>query len=146
MNYSSHTMIKTLYCATSQRKSFVLLYLSLFSLLLLTLSSCAIVDDNPRVQNRYMEGVRIQGTRKDIPALANQYDINRIIYAIPSAETRRQRMDAIGSSLREDILQANITMFKTVGVEPSALENGHVPLEMDVTPFDILVNKIGCRI
>ena len=47
MNYSSHTMIKTLYCATSQRKSFVLLYLSLFSLLLLTLSSCAIVDDIP---------------------------------------------------------------------------------------------------
>lgn len=59
-----------------------------------------------------------------------------ISYAIPSAETLRQRMDAIGSSLREDILQANITMFKTIGVEPSALENGHVPLDMDVTPFD----------
>ena len=59
-----------------------------------------------------------------------------ISYAIPSAETLRQRMDAIGSSLREDILQANITMFKTIGAEPSALENGHVPLDMDVTPFD----------
>ena len=59
-----------------------------------------------------------------------------ISYAIPSAETLRQRMDAIGSSLREDILQANITMFKTIGVEPTALENGHVPLDMDVTPFD----------
>ena len=59
-----------------------------------------------------------------------------ISYAIPSAETLRQRMDAIGSSLREEILKANITMFKTIGVEPTALENGHVPLDMDVTPFD----------
>ena len=59
-----------------------------------------------------------------------------IAYAIPSAETLRQRMYTIGSSLREDILNANITMFKTIGVEPTALENGHVPLDMDVTPFD----------
>ena len=59
-----------------------------------------------------------------------------IAYAIPSAETLRQRMDTIGSSLREDILKANITMFKTIGVEPTALENRHVPLDMDVTPFD----------
>ena len=35
-----------------------------------------------------------------------------IAYEIPSAETLRQRMDAIGSSLRKDILQANVTMFK----------------------------------
>lgn len=59
-----------------------------------------------------------------------------IAYAIPSAETLRQRMDTIGSSLREDILKANITMFKTIGAEPTALENRHVPLDMDVTPFD----------
>ena len=59
-----------------------------------------------------------------------------IAYAIPSAETLRQRMDTIGSSLREDILKANITMFKTIGVEPTALENRHVPLDMDATPFD----------
>ena len=59
-----------------------------------------------------------------------------ISYAIPSSETLRQRMDMIGSSLRKDILQANITMFKTIGVEPTALENGNVPLDLDVTPFD----------
>ena len=56
--------------------------------------------------------------------------------AIPSSETLGQRMDMIGSSLRKDILQANITMFKTIGVEPTALENGNVPLDLDVTPFD----------
>lgn len=59
-----------------------------------------------------------------------------ISYAIPSAETLRQRMDMIGNSLRKDILRANITMFKTIGTEPTALENGNVPLDLDVTPFD----------
>ena len=59
-----------------------------------------------------------------------------ISYGIPSSKTLRQRMDAIGSSLRTDILQANITMFKTIGIEPTALENGYVPLDIDVTPFD----------
>ena len=59
-----------------------------------------------------------------------------ISYAIPSADTLRQRMDIIGRSLRNDILRANVTMFKTIGVEPTALENGNVPLDFDVTPFD----------
>ena len=42
----------------------------------------------------------------------------------------------IGRSLRNDILKANVTMFKTIGVEPTALESGNVPLDFDVTPFD----------
>ena len=45
-------------------------------------------------------------------------------------------MDVIGSSLRTDILQANITMFKTIGIGQTALENGYVPLDIDVTQFD----------
>lgn len=54
-----------------------------------------------------------------------------ISYEILSAETLRQRMDATVSSLRKEILLA-----KTIGVEPTALEKGHVPLDMVVTPFD----------
>lgn len=59
-----------------------------------------------------------------------------IAYAIPSAETLRQRMDDIGSSLRDIILQANVDMFKTYNIRPTALENGYVPVDIDVTPFD----------
>ncbi len=44
-----------------------------------------------------------------------------ISYAIPSAETLRQRMDIIGRTLRDEILAANITMFNTIGVKPSSL-------------------------
>ena len=55
---------------------------------------------------------------------------------ILSAETLRQRMDDIGSSLREEILNANVDMFNTFNVQPSALESGLVPLDLDVTPMD----------
>ena len=56
--------------------------------------------------------------------------------AIPSAETLRQRMDDIGDSRREDILQANISMFTAHGVKPSPLPCGLTPLDIDVSPFD----------
>ena len=59
-----------------------------------------------------------------------------IAYAIPSAETLRQRFDMIGESLRGDILQANIDMLREMKIEPAALENGYVPVDIDVTPFD----------
>ena len=59
-----------------------------------------------------------------------------IVRSIPSAETLRQRMDDIGSSLREEILRANIDMFRTHNVTPAPLPGGDVPLEIDVTPFD----------
>jgi len=59
-----------------------------------------------------------------------------ITRAIPSAETLRQRMDDIGDSLRQEILQANAAMFKSAGIEPGALANGLVPVDIDVSPFD----------
>lgn len=59
-----------------------------------------------------------------------------IAYAIPSAETLRQRFDMIGGSLRRDILQANIDMLREMNIGPSALDNGYVPVDIDVTPFD----------
>ncbi len=45
-------------------------------------------------------------------------------------------MDDIGSSLREKILDANVAMFSDHGIEPSALDTGEVPLDLDVTPMD----------
>ncbi len=59
-----------------------------------------------------------------------------ITRTLPSAETLRQRMDDIGDSLRKEVLQANIAMFKNAGIEPGALPNGLVPVDIDVSPFD----------
>ena len=59
-----------------------------------------------------------------------------ISYAIPSAETLRQRFDMIGDSLRKDIQQANVDMLREMHIEPTALDNGFVPVDIDVTPLD----------
>ena len=59
-----------------------------------------------------------------------------IARSIPSAETLRQRMDDIGSGIRAKILNANVEMFHAHGVEPSALQSGEVPVDIDVTPMD----------
>ncbi|MBQ1571630.1 MAG: IS1380 family transposase [Clostridiales bacterium] len=55
---------------------------------------------------------------------------------IPSSATLRQRLDDIGSSMRNTILGANIDLFQSHGISPSSMENGYVPVDMDVTPMD----------
>lgn len=59
-----------------------------------------------------------------------------ITRSIPSAETLRQRMDDIGSSLRNEILSANTELFTSYNIQPTALQSGLVPLDIDVTPMD----------
>ena len=59
-----------------------------------------------------------------------------IAYGIPSESTLRMRLDAIGQSMNGEILSGNISLFKACHVQPTALTNGMVPLDIDVTPFD----------
>jgi FlaA1/EpsC-like NDP-sugar epimerase len=44
-----------------------------------------IVDDNVQKKGKYISGIRIEGNRYDIPALAEKNNIDEIIIAIPSA-------------------------------------------------------------
>ena len=44
-----------------------------------------------------------------------------ICYGIPSAETLRQRLDLIGSSIRGRILDENVRMLRSNGIVPSKL-------------------------
>jgi hypothetical protein len=59
-----------------------------------------------------------------------------ITRSIPSEETLRQRMDDIGDSLRQNLLEENVTVLLDNGIQPSALANGLVPVDIDVTPMD----------
>lgn len=54
---------------------------------------------------------------------------------MPSEATMRQRMDEIGASLKETLRQIVIDLFRRYGVEPSALDNGMIPIDIDVSPF-----------
>lgn len=59
-----------------------------------------------------------------------------ITRSIPSEETLRQRMDDIGDSLRETILNENVALLLANKIQPTALPNGFVPVDIDVTPMD----------
>ena len=59
-----------------------------------------------------------------------------ITRSIPSEETLRQRMDDIGDTLRKTILQQNVELLKANSIQPTALDNGFVPVDIDVTPMD----------
>lgn len=47
-----------------------------------------IVDDSLIKQGRYLEGHKVEGTRNDIPELVKKYDIDRIIFSIPTASPK----------------------------------------------------------
>ena len=59
-----------------------------------------------------------------------------ITRSIPSEETLRQRMDDIGDSLRQELLEENVSVLLANHIQPSALSNGLVPVDIDVTPMD----------
>ena len=59
-----------------------------------------------------------------------------ITRSIPSEETLRQRMDDIGDSLRQELLAENVKILQANGIQPTALPNGLVPVDIDVTPMD----------
>ena len=61
---------------------------------------------------------------------------------IPSESTLRNRLDDIGQSMKEDIIDGNISMFKGCKLTPTALPCGYVPIDIDVTPFD---NSKSCK-
>lgn len=59
-----------------------------------------------------------------------------IAYGIPKESTLRMRLDTIGTTMNDEILNGNISMFNACGITPTALPNGFVPVDIDVTPFD----------
>lgn len=52
---------------------------------------CCIIDDNPNKKGRYTEGVQIVGDRTCILEAAKKYEINKIIFSIPSASAENKR-------------------------------------------------------
>ena len=50
-----------------------------------------LIDDDPSKQGRYLEGVPIIGGREEILSAANQYQVDKIFLAIPSASAEEKR-------------------------------------------------------
>ena len=98
---------------------------------------CAIVDDNPLKQNRFLEGVRIEGTREDIPQLVKKHDISRIIFAIPTAPAE-QRAEIL------NICKDTGCRVQTVpGISQLLNEEVRVTQLRDVEPEDLLGREVA---
>ena len=52
---------------------------------------CCLIDDNPAKRGRVLEGVPVVGNRYDIVKMVGKYEIDKIIYAIPSASGEQKR-------------------------------------------------------
>ncbi len=53
--------------------------------------ACCVIDDNPNKWDRTMEGVPVVGGRDSIMSAVKTYNIDRIMFAIPSASTEDKR-------------------------------------------------------
>ena len=47
---------------------------------------CCVIDDNPQLHGKYLDGVRIVGGREQIEDAAKRYDITQILFAIPTIQ------------------------------------------------------------
>ena len=55
-----------------------------------------IIDDSPNKVGSYLRGVKIVGGRSSIPAMAEKYDVDEIVLAIPSASRQEKLQKDIG--------------------------------------------------
>ena len=87
------------------------------------------VDDDRYKQGRYINNVKVVGTRKDIPDLVKQYRIEEIVFAIPSAPITH----------RKEILEICQVTGCKLKILPgvSQLANGEVKIEK-IRPVSVL--------
>ncbi len=90
------------------------------------------VDDNRYKQGKYVNNVKIVGTRNEIPDLVKQYRIEEIVFAIPSAPVTH----------RKEILEICQKTGCKLKIMPgvSQLANGEVKIQKirDVSVLDLL--------
>ena len=112
---------------------------------------CCFIDDNPNKWGRYIDNVIVAGGREDILHVCAEKNINKIIFAIPSATTEERR------DILQICLEANCEikqlpgMYRYLGTEfrLDALKNvteeellGRAPIRADMDEvFDYIHGK-----
>ena len=56
--------------------------------------------------------------------------------SVPSAVTIRQRFDRLADAFVPAVRESAVEFLRALRVEPTPLDTGHVPLDVDVTPLD----------
>lgn len=105
--------------------------------------SC-VIDDNPSKKRRIIEGISIVGNRYDIPAAAKQYQIDKIIYAIPASDgtTRREILNICSNTGCK--IQAVPGMYQLVNgeISVSKLRNVEIQDLLGRDPIQVNLDEI----
>jgi FlaA1/EpsC-like NDP-sugar epimerase len=102
---------------------------------------CCIIDDNPNKWGRYIDGVRVEGGRDNILSCVQQFHIDKIFLAIPSASAVEKRdilniCKETGCELKD---LPGVYQFMNGEVKVSALKDvavedllGREPIQVDI--------------
>ena len=105
---------------------------------------CCIVDDDPGKLGKYLRGVLVAGNRYDICRLAEEYDIDEIMIAIPSADhgTVQEILDI--SSQTSCKLKVLPGLYQLVNGEVSVSKLRNVEIEdlLGREPVDTQIDSI----
>ncbi len=110
---------------------------------------CCVIDDDPLKYGRYIQGVRVVGSRSQIVEMAEKYDIDQIIIAMPSAKKTdvRQILEICQKTRCElmtvpglyQIIKGEVTISQLRKVQIEDLL-GREPVELDTASIMGYVN------
>ena len=83
----------------------------------LGLHPVGLIDDDPRKVGRSLHGVRVLGTRKDIPSIATRFSVDQILLAVPSATSELVRSVAMLAEEADVTVRVLPTVGQTVNGE-----------------------------
>ena len=105
---------------------------------------CCIIDDNPNKWGRYIDGIPVEGGRDDILSCVDQYNIDKIFLAIPSA-TQEDKRDILNICKETGCELKNlpgIYQFLTGEVKASALQDVAVEDLLGRDPIKVNMDEI----
>ena len=110
--------------------------------------ACCVIDDNPNKTGRMLSNVPIVGTRFDIPQMVKEYDIDRIIVAIPSAKAQQRKriLDICKETGCELKLLPGISQIINGKVKLTQLRDVTVEELLGREPIHINMSEIGSYI
>ena len=105
-----------------------------------------IIDDNPSKRRRYLDGVEIAGGRQEIPDAVKKYQVNKIIFAIPTCDGQDRKEILDICSKTGCLVQAVPGMFQLVNGEVSVSKLRDVELQdlLGRDPIQVNLEEI-CR-
>ena len=94
----------------------------------------ALLDDDPRKENRELHGVRVRGTREDVLRVAKEYDAETLLVAVPTADA--SLIKDLAARAREADLEIRVLPSSTDLVEKMSLADVRPPTVEDLLGRD----------